>query len=106
MSGRPTCIAGIVLGTLLTVAPLIGLLASGWHIAGVFQLLGHSGIADPQLLSGHMRGVFIATAIGFLFCPIGLFILTLSLIFFYRDRNRKAADQRTAKPKCTRQLVY
>src|SRR3954469_23988268 len=97
MSGRPTCIAGIVLGTLLTVAPLIGLLASGWHIAGLFQILGRSGIADPQLLSGHMHGVFIATAVGFLFCPIGLFILTLSLIFFYQGRNRKAADETTAE---------
>ena len=94
MKGRPAYIAGIVLGTLLTVAPLIGLLASGWHITGLFQILGHSGIADPQLLSAHMRSVFFSTLIGFLFCPIGLLILTLSLIFLYRERTRDGREQK------------
>lgn len=95
MTGRPTCIAGIVLGALLTVAPLIGLLVSGWHITGVFEILSHSGFSDPQLLSGHMHSVFIATMIGLLFCPIGLFILTLSLIFFFRIGKQKPQGQAT-----------
>ena len=93
MTGRPACIVGIVLGTLLTAAPLVGLFFSGWHITGLFQILRHSGITDPQLLSAHMHSLFIAILIGFLFCPIGLLVLTLSLIFFYRDRNQKAPDR-------------
>jgi ABC-type Fe3+ transport system permease subunit len=93
MTGRPTCIAGIVLGALLTVAPLIGLLASGWHITGLFQILRDSGVSDPQLLSGHMHSVFVAIMIGFLFCPIGLFILTWSLIFFFRSGKRKRIEK-------------
>jgi ABC-type Fe3+ transport system permease subunit len=98
MTGRPTCIAGIVIGALLTVAPLIGFLVSGWHITGIFQILQHSGLNDPQLLRGHMRSVVIATLLGVPFCLIGLFILTLSLIFFFRDRNRKDRDRATARP--------
>src|SRR6476469_4884163 len=93
MMGRPTCIAGIVLGALLTVAPLIGFLVSGWHITGLFQILGHSGMTDPELLRGHMRSVFIGTMIGLLFCPIGLFILTLSLIFYFRAGKQKTIDR-------------
>jgi len=93
MTGRPTCIAGIILGGLLTLAPLVGLLASGWHITGLFEILGRSGMADPQLLRGHMHSIVIATMIGFLFCPIGLFILTLSLIFYFRSGKRNKIDQ-------------
>jgi hypothetical protein len=93
MTGRPTCIAGIVLGALLTMAPLIAMFASGWHITGVLQILRYSGMSDPQLLSGHMHSVFIATMIGLLFCPIGLFILTWSLIFFFRNPKRKSIAQ-------------
>jgi biopolymer transport protein ExbB/TolQ len=85
--------AGIVIGALLTVAPLIGFLASGWHITGLFQILGHSGMTDPELLRGHMHSVFIATMIGLLFCPIGLFILTLSLILYFRAGKRNGGDQ-------------
>lgn len=95
MTGRPICIVGMVLGALLMLGPLIGLLVSGWHITGIVEILHRSGMGDPQLLSGHMHSVFVSTVIGVLFCPIGLFILTLSLIFFYRGRNRNAPDRPT-----------
>lgn len=85
-------VAGIVIGVLLTLAPLFGLFGIFLGMARAFHALGRAGIADPKGLSIDIHGALISTALGVLLCPIGIIVLTVSLIFFFRARSRKGGD--------------
>ena len=79
-------IAGIVIGSLLMLSPLVGLLGTVFGMTRAFNTLGSSGIADPQALSASVHTVLVSTAVGFFLCPVGIVLFTLSLIFFFRLR--------------------
>jgi biopolymer transport protein ExbB/TolQ len=84
---RRLLLTGIVLGSLLTLAPLFGILGTVVGMIRAFRVLGSSGIADPQALSQSMGTTLLSTATGIFLCPFGVIILSLSLVFFYQLRR-------------------
>jgi len=53
-----------VLDTMITVAPLLGILGTVLGIIGSFKMLGSGGIADPRLVTGGIAQALITTAAG------------------------------------------
>jgi biopolymer transport protein ExbB len=53
-----------VLDTMITVAPLLGILGTMLGIIGSFKMLGAGGIADPRLVTGGIAQALITTAAG------------------------------------------
>ena len=84
---RRLLIAGIVMGALLTLAPVFGLLGTVFGMMRAFDTLGSTGLGDPQALSASIGDTLIATAAGLFLCPVGIVVLTLSLVFFFRLRR-------------------
>ena len=83
---RKWCIAGIVMGALLMLSPVIGVV---FGMTGAFRTLEKSGISNPQALSEGVGTTLISTAVGVLLCPVGIAILTISIIFLVRQRGVK-----------------
>ena len=83
---RRLLIVGIVIGSLLTLSPLLGLLGTVFGMARAFNTLGSSGVADPQALSADISTVLYSTAAGFFLFPVGIALMTVSLVFFLRLR--------------------
>jgi len=53
-----------VLDTMITVAPLLGILGTVLGIISSFKMLGVGGIADPKLVTGGIAQALITTAAG------------------------------------------
>ncbi len=53
-----------LLDTMITVAPLLGILGTVLGIITSFQMLGQGGIADPRLVTGGIAQALITTAAG------------------------------------------
>ncbi len=53
-----------VLDTMITVAPLLGILGTVLGIISSFKMLGVGGIADPKLVTGGIAQALITTATG------------------------------------------
>ena len=62
-----------VLDTMITVAPLLGILGTVLGIISSFKMLGVGGIADPKLVTGGIAQALITTAAG----------LTISIIIVF-----------------------
>ncbi len=89
LSARPKrrlAITGIVIGSLLTLSPLVGVIGAAVGMVGAFDVLGRSGIADPRALSTQISQVLSATATGLFLFPVGLVVLTVSIVFYTRRR--------------------
>lgn len=84
---RRILIAGIVAGSLLMLSPLFGLLGTMFGMTRAFSTLGSSGVADPQALSASIGTTLMSTTVGLLLFPIGVAVLTLSIVFFIRLRR-------------------
>jgi biopolymer transport protein ExbB/TolQ len=86
MSKRGLARTGLIVGSLLTLSPFVGLAGTVIGMIGAFNELGRSGIADPNALSGHIRLSLLSTTTGLFLCPIGVVIFTLSLIVYARRK--------------------
>ena len=53
-----------ILDTIITMAPLLGILGTVLGIIDSFNLLGHSGIEDPKAVTGGIAQALITTAAG------------------------------------------
>ncbi|WP_339135939.1 MAG: MotA/TolQ/ExbB proton channel family protein [Candidatus Electrothrix sp. GW3-4] len=53
-----------VLDTMITVAPLLGILGTVIGIISSFKMLGSTGMADPKLVTGGIAQALITTATG------------------------------------------
>ncbi|MCI5211355.1 MAG: MotA/TolQ/ExbB proton channel family protein [Candidatus Electrothrix sp. ATG2] len=53
-----------VLDTMITVAPLLGILGTVIGIISSFKMLGNSGMADPKMVTGGIAQALITTAAG------------------------------------------
>jgi biopolymer transport protein ExbB len=53
-----------VLDTMITVAPLLGILGTVLGIISSFKMLGAGGIADPRMVTGGIAQALITTAAG------------------------------------------
>lgn len=62
-----------VLETIVTAAPLLGLLGTIGGMMHSFQLFGGSGLVDPGGVTGGVAQALIATAIGLLIAILALF---------------------------------
>ena len=62
-----------VLETIITAAPLLGLLGTITGMMHAFNLIGTSGLVDPTGVTGGVAQALIATALGLLIAVIALF---------------------------------
>jgi len=78
---RSLLICGIVIGSLLALGPLWGMLGTAFGMMHAFQALGSGpGISDPKAMSGAIGVTLLATAGGFVACPIGILLLVICIV--------------------------
>ena len=83
---RRLLIVGIVIGSLLTLSPLPSMLCTVFGMIRAFNELGSSGNFDKQALSDSISTALVGTTAGLCLFPVGVIVLTLSLVFFFRLR--------------------
>lgn len=76
----------VVLDTMITVAPLLGIFGTVLGIISSFDLLGRSGIQDPAAVTGGIAQALITTASG-----LGIAILSVFPYNYFNTRAEKAA---------------
>jgi biopolymer transport protein ExbB len=62
-----------VLETIVTAAPLLGLMGTIGGMMDAFKIIGGSGVVNPTGVTGGVAQALIATAIGLLIALIALF---------------------------------
>lgn len=76
-----------ILDTVVTAAPLMGLLGTIFGIVDTFLALSHSGMSDPSAVSAGIGTALYATALGISIALVGL------LVFNYlTDRNERICE--------------
>lgn len=75
-----------VLDTMITVAPLLGILGTVIGIISSFKMLGNSGMADPKLVTGGIAQALITTAAG-----LTISIFTVFPYNYFKSRIENAA---------------
>jgi biopolymer transport protein ExbB/TolQ len=80
--------AMIVTGTVMVVAPVLGLAVTVGGMMGAFETVETSGVSDPGMLSKNIGEVLIGTAIG-----LGVAILLLPAfiilsLLMYREKRK------------------
>ncbi|MCI5132720.1 MAG: MotA/TolQ/ExbB proton channel family protein [Candidatus Electrothrix sp. EH2] len=75
-----------VLDTMITVAPLLGILGTVIGIISSFKMLGSSGMADPKMVTGGIAQALITTAAG-----LTISIFTLFPYNYFKSRIENAA---------------
>jgi biopolymer transport protein ExbB len=73
-----------VLETIVTAAPLLGLLGTITGMMHAFNLIGSNGLVDPTGVTGGVAQALIATALGLFIAVIALFAFN----FFSRRQSR------------------
>ena len=76
----------IVLDTMITVAPLLGIFGTVIGIIASFEVLGTTGIEDPQAVTAGIAQALITTASG-----LGIAILSLFPYNYFNSRAENAA---------------
>lgn len=84
---RGLLITGVVVGTLLSLSPLIGLFGTVIGMMHAFDALGSSGVSDPRALSASIGTTLFSTAAGLFLFPIGATLLAISIVFLGRLRS-------------------
>lgn len=77
-----------VLETVVTAAPLLGLLGTITGMMHSFQLIGGSGLVDPTGVTGGVAQALIATALGLLIAISALFAFN-----FFTQRQSQSLDE-------------
>lgn len=77
-----------VLDTVITAAPLLGLLGTITGMVQAFKLFGSSGLVDPAGVTGGVAEALIATALGLCVAVIALFGYN-----FFSDHQAKLMDE-------------
>ena len=75
-----------VLDTIVTMAPLLGILGTVLGIIDSFDLLGASGIEDPKAVTGGIAQALITTATG-----LSIAIVTLIPLNYFISRVQRAS---------------
>jgi biopolymer transport protein ExbB/TolQ len=83
---RNFLIAGMIIGSLLMVASVVGLIGTVFGITHAFNALGPSGIGDPGKVSADVGATLGSTVAGIVLFPIGVVVFTVSLILLLRQR--------------------
>jgi biopolymer transport protein ExbB len=77
-----------MLDTIVTAAPLLGLLGTISGMIGAFHLFGASGLVDPGAVTGGVAEALIATAIG-----ISIAVVCLFAFNFFSRTEAQAMDE-------------
>jgi biopolymer transport protein ExbB len=77
-----------VLDTVVTAAPLLGLLGTIIGMVQSFKLFGAGGLVDPGGVTGGVAQALIATALGLCVAVVALFAYN-----FFSDRQSKLMDE-------------
>jgi biopolymer transport protein ExbB len=77
-----------ILDTIITMAPLLGILGTVIGIINSFELLSHSGIQNPKAVTGGIAQALITTAAG-----LTVAILTLVPFNFFVAKVKKATKE-------------
>ena len=77
-----------VLETVVTAAPLLGLLGTITGMMHSFKLIGGSGLVDPTGVTGGVAQALIATALGLFIAILALFAFN-----FFAKRQSQALDE-------------
>lgn len=77
-----------ILETIVTVAPLLGLLGTIDGMMDSFKLIGNSGLVDPTGITGGVAQALIATALGLVIAIIALFAYN-----FFSARQSHSVDE-------------
>lgn len=77
-----------VLDTIITLAPLLGILGTVLGIISSFELLGNSGIDDPKAVTGGIAQALITTAAG-----LSIALVTLVPFNYFVAKVNKAAKE-------------
>jgi len=77
-----------VLETIVTAAPLLGLLGTITGMMHSFQLIGGNGLVDPTGVTGGVAQALIATALGLFIAIIALFAFN-----FFSRRQSQTLDE-------------
>ncbi len=80
--------AGVLIGAVLTAAPVLGLGGTVFGMMRSFSLLQGPGINDPKALSYSISVTLLSSAAGLSLFPLGVIILTLSLILQAQVRRQ------------------
>jgi biopolymer transport protein ExbB/TolQ len=97
-SRRRWIAAGLVVGGLLTISPLLGVLGTIFGMMNAFAALGADGAAgDSEVLSRGIGQALVATAAGLILFVPGVIILIVSFIH-YRRAKRAALPLQTPPP--------
>jgi biopolymer transport protein ExbB len=73
------------LDTMITVAPLLGILGTVLGIISSFAILGAGGISDPRAVTGGIAQALVTTAAG-----LSIAIITVVPYNFFNSRIRRA----------------
>ena len=77
-----------VLETIVTAAPLLGLLGTITGMMHAFNLIGTNGLVDPAGVTGGVAQALIATALGLFIAVIALFVFN-----FFSHRQSQMLDE-------------
>jgi len=77
-----------VLETIVTAAPLLGLLGTITGMMHAFNLIGNNGLVDPTGVTGGVAQALIATALGLFIAVIALFAFN-----FFSRRQSQMLDE-------------
>jgi biopolymer transport protein ExbB len=77
-----------VLDTIITMAPLLGILGTVLGIISSFDLLGNSGIEDPKAVTGGIAQALITTAAG-----LSIALITLVPFNYFIAKVNKAVKE-------------
>lgn len=84
----PALIAGTVLGSLLTLAPLAAVVGTVFGMVRAFRVMGSSGIAEPRLLASEISSVLQWTTVGLALGVLGLpLLITCSVLWVYHRQS-------------------
>lgn len=75
-----------ILDTMITVAPLLGILGTVIGIIDSFEILGNAGIEDPRAVTAGIAQALITTAAG-----LGIAIFSVFPFNYFNSRLKKAA---------------
>jgi biopolymer transport protein ExbB len=77
-----------ILETIVTAAPLLGLLGTITGMIRAFRLFGDQGLVDPAGVTGGVAEALIATALGLFVALLALFAFN-----FFSDRQSRVMDE-------------
>ncbi len=78
------CVAGIIVGGLLSLAPSVGLAGTVLGMMRAFSMLQATGVADPQQLADAIGQVLLFAAVGAVVFLPGVALLITSIVLLNR----------------------